>query len=84
MKAAATTQMKEDRTVTHVYKCEQCGAVDRPSFFTHEVIPQAINCWNCHAGRGKTIQQQEATGVGMLIVTYATELRAIEKAARTN
>jgi DNA-directed RNA polymerase subunit RPC12/RpoP len=47
------------------FKCAQCGAEDSPKFFPNEAIPPAVNCWKCHAGYNKPIEEMLALKMGM-------------------
>ena len=47
------------------YECAQCGEKDSDKLFLHETAALAINCWNCHSGRGKDIHTMLATRTGM-------------------
>jgi CxxC motif-containing protein (DUF1111 family) len=43
----------------------KCAAVDTPQFFEGEQIFMQLNCWNCHAGCGKSPQEIAAHRLGM-------------------
>lgn len=67
-KPLPSTQLRADNAITVVYRCTNCGAIDRPRLFHHEQIPPAINCWNCHAGQGKSVGQMLEQDSGMLLI----------------
>ena len=45
--------------------CNKCGAEDTVKLFEDESVPSAVNCWKCHAGFQKDINEMIATGSGM-------------------
>lgn len=51
------------------YRCIACGAEDKGTFFPEEQTPEAIQCWNCGAGRGtKSTHEMFMMGKGMFVV----------------
>ena len=56
------------RTVTYRCTNENCGAEDHPVFFAHERILPMLNCWKCHAGFQRPIQECIEYRIGMFPV----------------
>lgn len=52
------------------YKCSECQAIDHCHFLTGTQPAPAVNCWKCHAGRGKDTSEMLARGVGMFPPAY--------------
>ena len=50
------------------YVCQECGAKDSDKLFSNESPLPYINCWNCHSGSGKNIDQMHSQGFGMKLV----------------
>lgn len=53
------------RMVEVTYTCAKCGATDTPRFFPSEPIPPAVNCYKCHAGFQKDLQEMLMSGSAM-------------------
>jgi DNA-directed RNA polymerase subunit RPC12/RpoP len=47
------------------YVCAKCGAEDTVAYFSHETTTPVINCWKCHAGMKKSIQESLQFNEGM-------------------
>lgn len=46
------------------YKCKQCGAEDSDNGL-HGPSPGALDCWNCHSGRYKSLDEMIRGRIGM-------------------
>lgn len=53
------------REVKYVCSDSDCEAEDNPKFYAAEQIPSVINCWKCHAGLNKPVNQMLMEHVGM-------------------
>jgi transcription elongation factor Elf1 len=47
------------------FTCAHCGAVDTMKLFENENAPEVINCWNCHAGFKKSVEEMILGRFGM-------------------
>jgi hypothetical protein len=47
------------------YACLKCGAVDTVRLYDHEGVPPAVNCWKCHSGYGKPVDEMLGLEMGM-------------------
>jgi hypothetical protein len=45
--------------------CTKCGAEDTGRFYPSETTPPAINCWKCHAGYQKSMEDMITRNIGM-------------------
>lgn len=55
------------------YRCTACNAEDKLKLLPDEHIPEAVQCWNCGAGRGtKSTMEMYHTGRAMFVVVQET------------
>lgn len=53
------------------YECGKCGALDSVALYETEPVPVTINCFKCHAGLNKSIEDMCALRAGMFPVKKA-------------
>lgn len=58
------------------FTCTKCGAEDTVRLYPSEAVPIAINCWNCHAGFNKSMEDMITRNFGMFSPVTAPQLIA--------
>lgn len=48
-----------------LYTCKQCGSIDCARLYENEATPPVINCFHCHAGFNKPLDEMLGQGIGM-------------------
>lgn len=54
------------------YVCAKCQKEDTAKYFENEQIAPVINCWSCHAGFQKGVDEMLMNKVGMFPIVEPT------------
>lgn len=89
-KSPAFSTRAGDNMIEFEYVCtkQTCRAKDRGRYFPEEPPALMINCWKCHAGTNKSVEDMIARSEGMRIVlpqgvALSTRVSAAQLAAMT-
>ena len=61
------------------YVCRQCGAEDHDWSDSKAAAPMVLNCWKCHSGLQKPIEEMLAGRIGMFPLQAPVEKGAVSK-----